>query len=278
MDFEQFNGPPMSPAQIQRYLDRVGLTGPIPLNLAGLTLLHQAHQQTVPFENLAVLAGHPVDLDHQVLFDKIVLGRRGGICGELNTLYNWLLRSLGFSVVSYNARLIAKSAPVQLRRHRLMGVRLPEGLYLTDAGTNSEFNRRPLLLAADQVQPDGLCAYRFTRDPFYGWVQWQLRPGRDWRRIVGFVEDPQIDLDFVAPMHYYSTHPHSSMNKAPKVSLYGPKEFYLIRGHSFVVKEGGNDRGVHPFATWREELDCLATVFHLEAAAEELASVPAPLG
>ena len=63
---------------------------------------------------------------------------RGGICFELNGLYNWLLESLGFEVTSYAARFIDKMETYQLRRHRVMCVALGEKLYLTDVGVNSE--------------------------------------------------------------------------------------------------------------------------------------------
>ena len=43
MDFERLNGPPMTQAQIDEYLNRIGLSGLVSLNLAGLTRLHQAH-------------------------------------------------------------------------------------------------------------------------------------------------------------------------------------------------------------------------------------------
>ena len=105
MDWNHYNGPQMTPEQIHAYLDRIACPGPIPLTLAGLTRLLQAHQLAVPFENLDVLAGRPLSLDHEALFDKIVRRRQGGLCAELNTCFNWLLYSLGFSVFSYHARI-----------------------------------------------------------------------------------------------------------------------------------------------------------------------------
>ena len=56
MDWNHYNGPQMTPEQIHAYLDRIACPGPIPLTLAGLTRLLQAHQQAVPFENLDGLA------------------------------------------------------------------------------------------------------------------------------------------------------------------------------------------------------------------------------
>lgn len=126
MDWNHYNGPQMTPEQIHAYLDRIACPGPIPLNLAGLTRLLQAHQQAVPFENLDVLAGRPLSLDHEALFDKIVRRRQGGLCAELNTCFNWLLYSLGFPVFSYHTR-ICNPPTILFRRHRVLGVVLRRG-------------------------------------------------------------------------------------------------------------------------------------------------------
>ena len=134
MDWNHYNGPQMTPEQIHAYLDRIACPGPIPLNLAGLTRLLQAHQQAVPFENLDVLAGRPLSLDHEALFDKIVRRRQGGLCAELNTCFNWLLYSLGFPVFSYHTR-ICNPPTILFRRHRVLGVVLPEGCYTVDGAS-----------------------------------------------------------------------------------------------------------------------------------------------
>ena len=88
IDYNAYNGPKMTREQMDAYLARIGVKEPVTLNLAGLTRIHQAHQQTVPFENLDILADKPLSLDHEALFDKIVTRRRGGVCAELNTIYN----------------------------------------------------------------------------------------------------------------------------------------------------------------------------------------------
>jgi arylamine N-acetyltransferase len=41
----------------------------------------------------------------KALYDKIVRRRRGGFCYELNGLFAWLLRQLGFTVTLLSARV-----------------------------------------------------------------------------------------------------------------------------------------------------------------------------
>ena len=93
------------------------------------------------------------------MFAKIIMKNRGGICFELNGLYNWLLESLGYKVTSYAARFIDRLEEYQIRRHRVMCIELEDKRYLTDVCVNSESPRCPLEMAEGKVQSDGICAY-----------------------------------------------------------------------------------------------------------------------
>src|SRR5262245_7292536 len=66
--------------------------------LRELRALHIAHLYTVPFENLDIHIGRPIVLDQRSFFRKMVEERRGGFCYELNGLFAWLLREMGFEV------------------------------------------------------------------------------------------------------------------------------------------------------------------------------------
>ena len=88
---------------IQAYLDRIDYHGPREPTAATLRALHMAHLLAVPFENLNIGRGWPIVLDEDALFEKIVAGRRGGFCYELNGLFAALLRALGFEVTLLSA-------------------------------------------------------------------------------------------------------------------------------------------------------------------------------
>ena len=53
--------------QIDRYLQRIGLTGPLPRSQDALTRIVQAHYVHVPYENLDIQDGVPLSLDEQVM-------------------------------------------------------------------------------------------------------------------------------------------------------------------------------------------------------------------
>ena len=264
MDFNAMNGPKLTDEQLAAYLERIGITEPVTLDLEGLTKVQQAHQKTVPFENLDIMAGRPLSLEQDALFEKIVIRRQGGVCAELNTAYNWLLYSLGFDVTSYNAR-VAYPKPIQFRRHRVMGVKLDGKIYIADAGTNLEYSRMPLLLEDGLIQFDGVAEYRHRKDEFFGWIQEQRRPGdEDFHKLVGFTLEPQIDLDFVTPMFYYEKHPSSNMSQFPRVSIYTDDQLLAIRNHTFLVERGDVCLRSEPIESWEEEKRMIREIFHLD--------------
>ena len=76
---------------IDAYLARIGAARPREPDSHGLAELQVAYLLAVPFENLDIVAGRPISLDLEAIFDKIVRRRRGGFCYELNGLFAWLL-------------------------------------------------------------------------------------------------------------------------------------------------------------------------------------------
>ena len=89
----------------KRYLERISYSGNTDPTLATLRALHVAHLIAVPFENLNIHLHQPILLEINWLFDKIVTRGHGGFCYELNGLFAWLLRELGFKVTMLNARV-----------------------------------------------------------------------------------------------------------------------------------------------------------------------------
>lgn len=88
---------------IQDYLSRIGFEGKLNVSVETLHALQLAHMKTVPFENLDISLGQKIRLNMDNLRDKIVTRKRGGFCYELNGLFAWLLKEIGFEVIYLNA-------------------------------------------------------------------------------------------------------------------------------------------------------------------------------
>ena len=259
---------PMPPEQILRYLDRIGLRDavPPPPTLETLRRLQSAHLLYVPYENLDLLRGAITSLEHGALFEKIVEKRRGGLCFELNGLFCWLLCSLGYQVTSYAGRFIYPSeAGIQMRRHRVLVVTLEGKRYLTETGMNSEGPRAPLVLAESEAQWDGVTEYRFSRDAFWGWVLWKRSPGGAWRRLYGFTEEPQLDIDFIMPSLFCDVHPMSPFNKTVRASIFLPDAHLSLRDSKLTWYRKGAVARSRSVAPGAETAQVLWDVFGLRA-------------
>lgn len=239
-NYADINGRPMKKLQIEQYLRKLQLNDFEPaVNLATLTKLQDAHLKYIPYENFDSLNGKITSLKRHDMFNKVIMHNRGGICFELNGLYNWLLESLGFDVTSYSARFIDKMETYQLRRHRVMCVALGEKRYLTDVGVNSESPRVPLEIVEGLIQSDGISQYKFTRSEFWGWLLWQKERGKIWKRLFGFTEEPQIDKDFITASFWCDAHPDSPFIKSKKLSIFREDCNITIRSNYLKFYLGG---------------------------------------
>lgn len=103
-----------------RYWERLGIKRPASSPDRGdLDRIIFAHQCTIPFENLDACEYRvPVSLGINDMFEKIILGKRGGYCFELNALFAALLADAGFDVAPCFARSLKNRGYVQPVAHR----------------------------------------------------------------------------------------------------------------------------------------------------------------
>jgi len=89
-----------SDMDVERYLKCIGYEGSREPTLENLEALSFSHKLAVPYSNLHYFGGPITNLDLEVLFDKIVVKGSGGTCYEMNGLFKWLLRQLGYNVTT----------------------------------------------------------------------------------------------------------------------------------------------------------------------------------
>jgi len=110
------------------YLERIGYTGAREPTAGLIRRLHRAHMLAVPFENLDIQLGRPIELSVPAFYDKIVRRRRGGFCYELNGLFGWLLQQLGIGVTLLSGRVYHQGEPGPDFEHALLLVEAGERL------------------------------------------------------------------------------------------------------------------------------------------------------
>ncbi|HEY3340588.1 MAG TPA: arylamine N-acetyltransferase [Anaerolineae bacterium] len=192
---------------VQPYLDRIGYSGPTEPALQTLRQLHLAHLMAVPFENLSVISKQPIMLDEAALYDKIVARKRGGFCYELNSLFAWLLRAMGYQVTLLSVR-VAMGQGHWSREFDHMALQVTLGApWLVDVGFGDSFCL-PLRLNTDRGQVQAGSVFRvINTDTDY--IMQHYAPGKDWHDEYRFTLQPhQID-EFDPMCQFHQASPES---------------------------------------------------------------------
>lgn len=196
-------------SDVEAYLRRIDYDGPRVPDATTLRGLQRAHRQAVPYENVDIVQGRPIQLAEAALFDKIVVRRRGGFCHELNALFARLLQALGFSVMLLGAERVTlpTGATVPPLGHQMVLVQLEER-WLVDVGFGARGSRVPLRLDERSPQADGLNEYRLDDDG--NLYTLSLRSGTDWQHLYDFPLTRRRPEDFFRRCQEQQTDPYWS--------------------------------------------------------------------
>lgn len=213
-------------SRLDAYLERIGYSAPVRVDRQTLFGLHRAHLLAIAYENLDIHLGRALTLDVDAIFDKIVTRRRGGWCYEMNGLFAWALREIGFDVSllagTVGRHSIGDSAE---GNHLLMSVALDQ-TYLADVGFGNGFLDPLPLVAGRYVQTDFL-------KPF------DLREAKGRWELVGdgvggggfdFMLEPAVMAQFEAQCHHLQTAPESGFVRIVVCHRFRPGALYSLRG------------------------------------------------
>ena len=206
---------------VPEYLARLQYFKPIQPDAQTLQGLHLAQMRQVPFENLDIGRKRPIRLTEEALWDKIVLQGRGGFCYELNGLFAWLLRQIGFQVTYLNARVFnEREGTLGIDfDHLALLVQVPgeKGSWLVDVGFGDSFNEA-LRFEERGEQIHGLRSYKIEQTPD-GYVTWQKNYEGSWERHYFFDLQPHnFPMDYEAACLYHQTSPKSSFTRGSIIS------------------------------------------------------------
>jgi len=125
---------------VDRYLRRIKYEAISLPNLDYLKKLQKSHLLTIPFENLDIHWQREIILDIDRIYEKIIIGRRGGFCYELNGLFYVLLLNLGYKCRLVSCRVFDdKGEESDEYEHMAIIVEFGEESYLTDVGFGDLF-------------------------------------------------------------------------------------------------------------------------------------------
>jgi N-hydroxyarylamine O-acetyltransferase len=196
---------------VRAYLRRIGYAGPTAPSAETLRALHRAHMLAVPFENLSIHAREPIELDEELLFDKVVRRGRGGFCYELNGLFGALLRALGFRVEMLSARVANERGEFGPEfDHMALMVTLEER-WLADVGFGASF-LEPLLLDETDAQRRDEGVFRIDGTGAHRLLM-QLDDKGEWQPQYRFTLQPHQLADYTEMCRYHQTSPDSHFTR-----------------------------------------------------------------
>jgi N-hydroxyarylamine O-acetyltransferase len=228
--------------KVERYLQRIGInetSQPDHEFLARLQLQHMLH---IPFENLDIGRGKRLILGYDALYDKIVEDRRGGYCYELNGLFYWLLKQLGYSVSMLSARVHDPDGKVGAEfDHMTLLVELDRN-YLTDVGFGDSF-RRPIVFP-DGEERDVSGYYMISKNPDLQGGYLLQRHGTDgWTAQYQFTDIPRKLSDFEEMNNYHQTSPDSHFTRDAVCTIATPTgRTSLSTKFLTITKDGGKEK------------------------------------
>ena len=204
---------------LDAYFARIGYGGAVEPSLQTLNGIVQAHVQSIPFENLDVLQGRPIELAPAALERKLVHARRGGYCFEQNGLLLLVLQAIGFDVRPLSARVRygRPSGVIPPRTHLFLRVELDGASWLADVGVGGLSMTSAIRLedAGEQATPHE--ARRIVRE---GALRvHQVRFGADWHDVYEFTLEEMPPVDRELANWYTSAHPQSDFRNRLVVAL-----------------------------------------------------------
>jgi N-hydroxyarylamine O-acetyltransferase len=193
---------------LDAYFTRIGFDGPRAPTLATLNAIVHAHVKAIPFENLDVLLGLPIDLAPAALEQKLIHGRRGGYCFEQNSLLLHALGTLGYDVHPLSARVRYQRPRdfTPARTHLFVRVELEES-WLVDVGVGAMSPTSALRLEETGPQPTPHETRRLLREN--GLIYHQVQFGEEWHDICEFTLEEMPLIDREVANWYTSAHPGS---------------------------------------------------------------------
>ncbi|KAG8431695.1 hypothetical protein GDO86_020453 [Hymenochirus boettgeri] len=222
---------------LESYLQRVGIGAPKPPSLDALRELHQQHLFSVPFESLSIHSGERIVLDQALLFNKIVVRRRGGFCYENNGLFLWVLQVSGYQPAILSARVRNSVTKVYGPPfdHMLITVELEGRRWLCDVGFGEGMFVFPIPLESGREEDQGIGVFRVREEE----EEWYLERKEEngWRSLYKFTLTERRFEDFREMCDYHQSSPSSIFFCKSFCSLPIPQGRVTYMGHKLISTE-----------------------------------------
>ena len=240
--------------EVAAYLQRIGYIGSTAPTAETLRQIHRAHLLAVPFENLDISRKRPIVCDEASFVRKIVEGRRGGFCYEMNGAFAALLRGLAFRVTLLSARVPRQDGSDGPEfDHLVLRVDL-EQPWLADVGFGESF-LEPLRLRSGIEQEQARGKFRIVEENGCLHVE-RASPDGAWKQEYSFTLQPRQLSEFAPMCHYHQTSPESPFTRKRLCSIPTPEGRVTLSDMKLILTRGEQkeERVIESEKEWREVL------------------------
>ena len=233
----------MNELMVLSYLERIGAVHSKMQDEENLNRLILCHLYTVPFENLDVVDfGLVPDLKEEKIYDKIVTHRRGGYCFEQNTLFEVLLKELGYNVYPVAVRVMWNRDYIPPLSHMGLVVQMNGKKYYCDVGFGGPGPKGLLRLEESEQEIKGETFRVKTADDDDFLIE-RLHHGA-WKTVLRFTDHEVREADFML-MNFYCARNESVLFATTRVlNLCTSAGSKALTGSELTVRENGTERKV----------------------------------
>jgi N-hydroxyarylamine O-acetyltransferase len=229
----------LDPALTTAYLARLGFESAPGADETGLRALHRAHLERVPFENLDIHLGTPIELDQEAFAAKVAVRSRGGFCYELNGAFAALLTTLGYDVELREARVHGPAGLGGPFGHLALAVHTQGRTLLTDVGFGRGGFDEPIDLDARTPQTDSGGVFELTdAEDEDGWIDMT----RDGNLEYRFSRQAHVLEDYAGGCTFHQSSPESPFTRGTVCTIRTPLGRTTVSGARLIETEGAGRR------------------------------------
>lgn len=223
---------------LDAYFARIGYDGPREASLETLRGLHVLHTATIVFEDIDVQLDRGVDISPEAVDAKLITARRGGYCYEQNNLFKRVLTALGYQVDGLLGRVqwMLPLEPPRGRTHMALRVTIDGDPWLADVGFGSALPG-PIRFDSDDAQPTSHEHYRLVSVGRERRLEALI--GEAWEPVYQLSPDAQLDVDYVQPNWFSSTHPTSNFRQNLIIARTTPETRYNLLNNRLTIRSPG---------------------------------------
>jgi N-hydroxyarylamine O-acetyltransferase len=219
----------MDLASLQAFLKRINYKGQTNVSHETLKELHKSYVFSIPFENLDIHCNVPLSLHYQDLYSKIVIRERGGYCYELNGLFYYALKAMGFSAHLCHSRLVSDEGNLLPdSAHMVILIEL-EKRYLADVGWGEGGFIYPLCLDEKEEQYQQEHVYQCSHDGDRFSI-WRKGKKDQWAKLYDLTLNKRDLEDFQERNHYHQVTTYSPFSKERICVKPTPEGYIILRG------------------------------------------------